>query len=123
VLWRQGLTEAGDLTQPQIVGHYLIFSGSRAGLFVVERDGGALLEVFNPGHGICAAPTLDARNGRIYVLANGGSLYALDLTCPGRAAAAAPPIASMRRTSSLIRRVPPASRAFHSMPKPCSPPG
>ena len=30
---------------------------------------------------------------------------------------------SMRRTSSLIRRVPPASRAFHSTPKPASPPG
>ena len=29
----------------------------------------------------------------------------------------------MRRTSSLIRRVPPASRAFHSTPKPCSPSG
>jgi len=80
VLWRQGLTDAGDLTQPQIVGRYLVFSGSRAGLFVVERDGGALLEVFDPGHGICAAPTLERTTGRIYVLANGGSLYALDLT-------------------------------------------
>jgi outer membrane protein assembly factor BamB len=80
VLWRQGLTEAGDLTQPQIVGRYLVFSGSRAGLFIVDRDGGTLLEVFNPGHGICAAPTVDTRTGRIYVLANGGSLYALDLT-------------------------------------------
>jgi outer membrane protein assembly factor BamB len=80
VLWRQGLTEAGDLTQPQIVGRYLVFSGSRAGLFVVQRDGGQLLEVFNPGHGVCAAPTLDRTTGRVYVLANGGSLYALDLT-------------------------------------------
>jgi outer membrane protein assembly factor BamB len=79
VIWRQGLTEAGDLTQPVIVGRYLIFSGSRAGLFVVDRKGGGLLELFNPGHGICAAPTLDVRSGRIYVLSNSGSLYALDL--------------------------------------------
>jgi outer membrane protein assembly factor BamB len=79
VIWRQGLTEAGDLTQPMVVGRYLIFSGSRAGLFVVDRDVGTLLEIFNPGHGICAAPTLDVRAGRLYVLSNGGSLYALDL--------------------------------------------
>jgi outer membrane protein assembly factor BamB len=79
VLWRQGLTGAGDLTQPLVVGRYLVFSGSRAGLFVVDRDGGGLLELFNPGHGICAAPTLDAAGGRLYVLSNDGSLYALDL--------------------------------------------
>jgi outer membrane protein assembly factor BamB len=79
VLWRQGLTEAGDLTRPLAVGRYLIFSGSRAGLFVVDRTAGELLEVFNPGHGICAAPTLDEAQQRLYVLANSGSLYALDL--------------------------------------------
>ena len=43
-----------------VVGRYLIFSGSRAGLFVVDRATGELLEIFNPGHGVCAAPTLDA---------------------------------------------------------------
>jgi outer membrane protein assembly factor BamB len=79
VLWRQGLTEAGDLTQPIVLGRYLIFSGSRAGLFIVDRDGGGLLELFDPGHGICAAPTVDLRAHRLYVLSNGGSLYALDL--------------------------------------------
>jgi outer membrane protein assembly factor BamB len=80
VLWRQGLTEAGDLTRPLVVGRYLIFSGSRAGLFVVDRAGGGLLEVFNPGHGVCAAPTLDESRQRLYVLSNSGSLYALDLS-------------------------------------------
>jgi outer membrane protein assembly factor BamB len=79
VLWRQGLTEAGDLTRPLVVGRYLIFSGSRAGLFVVDRASGSLLEIFNPGHGVCAAPTLDDKIQRLYVLANSGSLYALDL--------------------------------------------
>lgn len=79
VLWRQGLTEAGDLTRPLAVGRYLIFSGSRAGLFVVDRTAGALLEVFNPGHGICAAATLDEDKQRLFVLSNSGSLYALDL--------------------------------------------
>ncbi|HVZ72179.1 MAG TPA: PQQ-binding-like beta-propeller repeat protein [Polyangia bacterium] len=79
VLWRQGLTAAGDLTPPVVLGHYLVFTGSRAGLFVVDRDTGALFETFNPGRGICGAPTIDLENGRIYVLSNGGALYALDL--------------------------------------------
>jgi outer membrane protein assembly factor BamB len=38
VLWRQGLSEAGDLTPPVVVGNYLIFSGSRAGMFVVDSQ-------------------------------------------------------------------------------------
>jgi outer membrane protein assembly factor BamB len=79
VVWRQGLTAAGDLTRPIVLGKYLLFSGSRAGLFIVDRATGELLEVFNPGHGVCAAPTLDLAAGRIYVLSNGGTLYALDL--------------------------------------------
>jgi outer membrane protein assembly factor BamB len=80
VIWRQGLTEAGDLTPPAVVGRYLLFSGSRAGLFVVDRESGDLLELFNPGQGICAAPTVDLATRRVYVLTNGGTLYALDLS-------------------------------------------
>ncbi|HSS38379.1 MAG TPA: PQQ-binding-like beta-propeller repeat protein [Polyangia bacterium] len=80
VLWRQGLTEAGDLTRPQVFGRYMIFSGSRAGLFVVDRTNGELQEVFNPGHGVCAAPLVDEAQHRLYVLSNGGSFYALDYT-------------------------------------------
>jgi outer membrane protein assembly factor BamB len=80
VVWRQGLTAAGDLSAPKAVGRYLVFSGSRAGVFVVDRTNGQLLETFNPGQGVCAGPTIDVEQGRIYVLSNGGSLYALDLT-------------------------------------------
>ena len=79
MLWRQGLSEAGDLTHPMVVGDYLIFSGSRAGLFVVDRGNGDLLEIFNPGQGVCAAPTIDPNTHRIYVLSNSGSLYALNM--------------------------------------------
>ena len=79
VLWRQGLSEAGDLTHPMVIGHYLVFSGSRAGMFVVNGSTGELLEIFNPGHGVCASPTWDEANQRLYVLSNGGSLYALNL--------------------------------------------
>jgi outer membrane protein assembly factor BamB len=79
VVWRQGLTAAGDLTRPLVLGKYLLFSGSRAGLFIVDRATGDLLEVFNPGQGICASATLDLVARRLYVLSNGGQLYALDL--------------------------------------------
>jgi outer membrane protein assembly factor BamB len=79
LLWRQGLTAAGELTAPIVVGPYLIFSGSRAGMFVIDRQTGELLETFNPGSGVCAAPTVDADQQALYVLSNGGALYALDL--------------------------------------------
>ena len=79
ILWRQGLPEAGDLTVPVEVGPFLVFSGSREGLFVVERRTGKLLQVFDPARGMCAAPTVDPEGRAIYVLANSGALYALDL--------------------------------------------
>jgi outer membrane protein assembly factor BamB len=80
VLWRQGLAQAGDLTAPREVGPYLIFTGSRAGLFIVDRASGELLQVFDPGRGMCAAPTIDPVRRELYVLANSGSLYALSLS-------------------------------------------
>jgi outer membrane protein assembly factor BamB len=79
VLWRQGLAEAGDLTPPVAVGPYLIFSGSRAGLFIVDRQSGVLRQLFNPGHGACAAPALSADGHDLYLLANSGSVYAMRL--------------------------------------------
>ncbi len=79
VLWRQGLADAGDVTAPVAVGPYLLFSGTRAGLFVVDRETGKLLQVFNPGRGMCSEPTLDAEGRNVYILANSGSLYALQL--------------------------------------------
>ena len=79
ILWRQGLPAAGDLTVPVEIGPYLVFSGSREGLFIVDRRSGKLLQVFDPARGMCAAPTVDQQGGALYVLANGGVLYALDL--------------------------------------------
>jgi outer membrane protein assembly factor BamB len=79
LLWRQGLPEAGDLTVPAEVGPYLVFSGSREGLFILERRTGKLLQVFDPARGMCAAPTVDVEGRTLYVLANSGALYAVDL--------------------------------------------
>ena len=77
--WRQGLAGAGDLTPPQEVGPYLVFTGGRAGLFVLDRSNGQLLQVFDPGRGMCAAPLIDTERREIFVLANSGTLYALSL--------------------------------------------
>jgi len=79
ILWRQGLPDAGDLTVPVEIGPYLVFSGSRLGLFIVERVTGKLLQVFDPARGMCSAPTVDREGKSLYVLANSGTLYALDL--------------------------------------------
>jgi outer membrane protein assembly factor BamB len=79
VLWRQGLAEAGDLTPPVNVGPYLIFSGSRAGLFIVDRASGNLLQLFNPGRGMCAPATIAEGGHALYALANSGTLSALQL--------------------------------------------
>jgi outer membrane protein assembly factor BamB len=79
ILWRHGLKSAGDLTTPVEVGPYLVFSGSREGLFVLEGETGKLLQIFDPARGMCAAPTVDKQGRALYVLANSGSLYAIDL--------------------------------------------
>jgi outer membrane protein assembly factor BamB len=82
LLWRQGLAAAGELTEPRRAGRYLVFSGARAGLFVVDRQSGRLAQMFNPGRGSCGAMALDEAGGNAYVLVNSGSVYALRLTGP-----------------------------------------
>lgn len=82
ILWRQGLADAGDVTAPQVVGELLLFSGSRAGVFAVDRRDGRILQTFNPGDGVCGAPALDPGGTYAYVLANSGSLYALAVEQP-----------------------------------------
>jgi outer membrane protein assembly factor BamB len=79
ILWRQGLPDSGDLTMPVEIGPYLVFSGSRQGLFIVDRKTGKLLTVFDPARGMCAGPTVDREGRTLYLLANSGVLYALDL--------------------------------------------
>lgn len=80
ILWRQGMPDAGDLTMPAEIGPYLVFSGSRAGLFLADRHTGKILQVFDPARGMCAAPAVDPAGGALYVLANSGVLYGLDVS-------------------------------------------
>jgi outer membrane protein assembly factor BamB len=80
ILWRHGLPDAGDLSPPVEIGPYLVFSGSRNGLYILERGTGKLLQIFDPARGMCAGPTVDREGRTLYVLANSGVLYALDLS-------------------------------------------
>jgi hypothetical protein len=46
---------------------------------VLEGESGKLLQIFDPARGMCAAPAVDPTGRSLYVLANSGSLYAIDL--------------------------------------------
>lgn len=78
VLWRQGTYRAGDPGQPVLHGDYLVFNASEDGLFVVDKASGELLQRFNPGSGITADATVTP-DGHVYVMSNGGIIYALHL--------------------------------------------
>ena len=80
ILWRHGLPDSGDLSRPVEIGPYLVFSGSRKGLYILERKSGKLLQIFDPARGMCAGPTVDREGRTLYVIANSGVLYALDLS-------------------------------------------
>jgi hypothetical protein len=44
-----------------------------AGLAVLDKDSGQLLEFFDPGPGVTAPPAVS--EGRLFALSNGGILY------------------------------------------------
>jgi outer membrane protein assembly factor BamB len=77
VVWRQGLRDAGEPADPVISEDYLIYALSRGGLFVADRTTGRIHQFLDPGYGVSATPTVDG--DMMYVLSNGGILYALQL--------------------------------------------
>ncbi len=62
---------------PIVVGKWLLVPSGDQGLRWLEASTGRTLRVFDPGSGISGSPA--ALGGRVYVLSNGGDLYALDL--------------------------------------------
>jgi outer membrane protein assembly factor BamB len=62
--------------EPVAVGSYALVPAANGLLFLDERTG-RRLRVFDPGTGVSASPAADGQ--RLYVLSNGGSLFALDL--------------------------------------------
>jgi outer membrane protein assembly factor BamB len=66
---------AGD---PVAAGKWLLVPTGEQGLRWLEAATGRTLRVFDPGTGVSATPVVAGR--RVYVLSNGGVLYALDLS-------------------------------------------
>jgi outer membrane protein assembly factor BamB len=66
---------AGD---PVPAGKWLLVPAAGQGLRWLETATGRTLRVFDPGTGVSSSPAVAGR--RVYVLSNGGDLFALDLT-------------------------------------------
>jgi outer membrane protein assembly factor BamB len=77
ILWRQGFARSGDPSAPLIDGTYLFLSVSERGLFIIDKRDGSLLQSFQPGPGITAAPAV--AHDQLYVMSNGGILYAMNV--------------------------------------------
>ncbi len=73
VIKRASLGRSGDAGRSVIVGPYLMLPLADAGLAVLDKDSGQLLEFFDPGPGVTAPPAVS--EGRLFALSNGGILY------------------------------------------------
>ncbi len=62
---------------PALAGNWVLVPAGSGGLRWLEASTGRLLRVFEPGTGVSASPGVAP--GRVYVLSNGGDLFALDL--------------------------------------------
>jgi len=62
---------------PVVAGRWVLVPAQEGGLRFVEPATGRTLRVFDGGNGVAGEPAVNGR--RVYVLSNGGSLYALDL--------------------------------------------
>jgi outer membrane protein assembly factor BamB len=63
--------------EPVVAGRWILVPAGRGGLRWLEAASGRLLRVFDPGTGVSGPPA--SAGGRVYVLSNGGDLFALDL--------------------------------------------
>jgi outer membrane protein assembly factor BamB len=77
VVWTVPLkgSPSGD---PIAAGKWLLVPSGEQGLRWLETATGRTLRVFEPGTGVSGSPAVAGR--RVYVLSNGGTLFALDLT-------------------------------------------
>jgi outer membrane protein assembly factor BamB len=75
-LWTTPLDGAPG-AQPALAGKWLLVPAGPGGLRWLEAATGRPLRRFEPGTGVLAGPGVGA--GRVYVLSNGGDLFALDL--------------------------------------------
>ncbi len=72
----------GALSRPvQYNDKYLVFASSGTGLYFIDYQLQRMIEAFTPGVGIASEPT--THENIVYVLTNGGYLYALSLAPKG----------------------------------------
>lgn len=77
-LWSAPLGGAPS-AEPVVAGKWILVPAGRGGgLRWLEAATGRTLRVFDPGTGISGPPAVEGR--RVYVLSNGGDLFALDLS-------------------------------------------
>lgn len=76
-LWTAGLGGGAPAGAPALAGKWLLVPSGGAGLRWVEAASGRTIRVFDPGTGVSGPPAF--AGGRVYVLSNGGALFALDL--------------------------------------------
>lgn len=77
ILWRQGTRGGGEPAPPIVTGDYLVYGLSEAGLFVADKATGRVFQYFDPGYGVSAEPIVEGNT--LYLMSNGGYLYALEL--------------------------------------------
>ncbi|HET7824771.1 MAG TPA: PQQ-binding-like beta-propeller repeat protein [Anaeromyxobacter sp.] len=78
-LWTAPLGSGGTPAgAPTAAGKWILVPAGTAGLRWIELASGRTLRIFDPGTGVSGSPALLGR--RVYVLSNGGALFALDLT-------------------------------------------
>ncbi len=63
---------------PVVAGKWLLVPSGEQGLRWLETSTGRTLRVFDPGTGVSGSPAVTG--ARVYVLSNGGDLFALDLS-------------------------------------------
>jgi outer membrane protein assembly factor BamB len=77
-LWTTPLDGAPGAAPPVFGGGWILVPAGKGGLKFLEPSSGRVLRVLDPGTGVDAAPAV--HEGRVYVLSNGGDLFALDLS-------------------------------------------
>jgi outer membrane protein assembly factor BamB len=75
-LWSAPLGGA-PWSDPAVAGKWVLVPSGFGGLRWLEAASGRTLRVFDPGSGVAGSPAV--RGSRVYVLSNGGTLFALDL--------------------------------------------
>jgi outer membrane protein assembly factor BamB len=76
--WSTPLANGSAAGTPVLVDRWLVVPAALGGLRWMEAATGRPLRVFDPGNGVSGLPAVAGR--RMYVLSNGGALFALDLS-------------------------------------------